>query len=52
MLFIFLAGRNICPQDHMFVLSFPRREYSLEEGERSLSELGFAKNEMVHVALK
>lgn len=51
-LFCFIAGANLHPRDHLFVLAFPRRVYSIDDRESTLKSLGFSRNEMVHVELK
>ncbi|CAI4226346.1 unnamed protein product [Auanema sp. JU1783] len=47
-----INGLGISGHDHVFILSFPRREYSIDHSECTLKSLGFTRNEMVHVELK
>uniref|UniRef100_A0A1I7X4H5 UAS domain-containing protein n=1 Tax=Heterorhabditis bacteriophora TaxID=37862 RepID=A0A1I7X4H5_HETBA len=49
---LYISGQGLSPHEHSFILSFPRREFSVEHTDRSLRELGFARNELVHVELK
>lgn len=48
-LYSYIGGRGLSPLRHTFVLSFPRREYTVENANATLEELGFSKTEMVHV---
>ncbi|KAF8387426.1 hypothetical protein PRIPAC_76568 [Pristionchus pacificus] len=48
----YIRGRGLMPEDHVFILSFPKREYSTDRSEESLSQLGFSRSEMIHVETK
>uniref|UniRef100_F1L464 UBX domain-containing protein 7 n=2 Tax=Ascaris TaxID=6251 RepID=F1L464_ASCSU len=51
-LFMLIAGRGFSPCEHILVLSYPKREYSFEDGDRSLRELQLNKRELIHVESK
>ncbi|KAK6030709.1 UBX domain protein [Ostertagia ostertagi] len=48
-LFSFIRDHGFVPSRHLLVLSFPRREYSTQHGNKTLEELGFTKSEVIHV---
>ncbi|PIO66260.1 UBX domain protein [Teladorsagia circumcincta] len=48
-LFSFIRDQGFVPSRHVLVLSFPRREFSTQHGNKTLGELGFSKSEVVHV---
>ncbi|GMT33375.1 hypothetical protein PFISCL1PPCAC_24672, partial [Pristionchus fissidentatus] len=48
----YIRGRALMPEDHVFVLSYPKREYSTDRTEESLTQLGFSRSEMIHVETK
>ncbi|GMR34147.1 hypothetical protein PMAYCL1PPCAC_04342, partial [Pristionchus mayeri] len=51
-LYQYIRGRGLMPEDHLFILSFPKREYSTDRSEESLSQLGFSRTEAIHVESK
>ncbi|GMT08632.1 hypothetical protein PENTCL1PPCAC_30806, partial [Pristionchus entomophagus] len=51
-LYQYIRGRGLMPEDHVFILSFPKREYSPDRSEESLTQLGFSRSEMIHVETK
>uniref|UniRef100_A0A7E4VC36 UBX domain-containing protein n=1 Tax=Panagrellus redivivus TaxID=6233 RepID=A0A7E4VC36_PANRE len=49
-IFTFIEGRGLNARDHIFVLTYPRREYTFEaHGNHTLASLGFNRQEMIHV---
>ncbi|KAK6061206.1 UBX domain protein [Cooperia oncophora] len=48
-LFSYISADGFDPVVHLFILSYPRRVYSIEDEEKTLEELGFTKSEVVHV---
>ncbi|VDK21043.1 unnamed protein product, partial [Anisakis simplex] len=50
--FLLIAGLGFSPCEHHLVLSYPKREYSFEDADRSLRELQLNKRELIHVELK
>uniref|UniRef100_A0A914RWX8 UBX domain-containing protein n=1 Tax=Parascaris equorum TaxID=6256 RepID=A0A914RWX8_PAREQ len=51
-LFMLTAGRGFSPCEHILVLSYPKREYSFEDADRSLRELQLNKRELIHIESK
>lgn len=49
-LFVFLNGRGLNSQDHVLILSYPRREYTFDGYQsQTLQQLGFNNQEVIHV---
>lgn len=51
-IFMLTAGMGYSPCDHLLILFYPKREYTLENGDRTLRELGFNRQEVIHVERK
>jgi hypothetical protein len=51
-IFLFTAGLGFAACDHQLVLSFPKREYQTTSAEKTLRELQFQRQELIHVEKK
>uniref|UniRef100_A0AC34QHA6 UAS domain-containing protein n=1 Tax=Panagrolaimus sp. JU765 TaxID=591449 RepID=A0AC34QHA6_9BILA len=52
-LFVFIDGRGLNSREHVLILSYPRREYSLDGNQsQTLEKLGFNNQEVIHVERK
>ncbi|KAH7696344.1 UBX domain-containing protein, partial [Aphelenchoides avenae] len=50
-LFSFIAGRGCASADHLLQLNHPKREFGVDDGAKTLRELGIGR-ELVHVKSK
>jgi hypothetical protein len=50
--FLYVAGRRYGSADHLLVLSFPRREFSSDDGHLTLASAKLNRQEVVDVERK
>lgn len=44
-----IAGLGLIMHEYQLVLDFPKRIFSIQDQEKSLSEVGFGKQEVIHI---
>lgn len=49
---MFIDGQGFSSHDHLLVLSYPKRIYSIEEKEKTLAQLNFNAQEVIDVEKK
>lgn len=47
-----MAGLGFAACDHLLILNFPKREFSTADADRTLRDVGFARQELIHVERK